>query len=95
MLAVGLAGMVLALGTSAGGGLDGPCLGPMFAPFAPEGSAASGEPSWWPPGVRCVSVAPDRSKEQRTYPGRVTWAVALLVGVAPFALRRRPRLRST
>jgi hypothetical protein len=92
LLAVVLAGIVLGWGWNAGSGLDGPCLGSTFARSAPEGSADSSEISWWPPGVRCVTVAPDGSEEQRTFPGLVTWGVAVFVGLTPFASRPRPHL---
>ena len=84
-----LAGMVLAFGANAGGGKDGPCLGPEFAQSAPEGSVVRGQTSGWPPGIRCTLTTPQGVVEQRTYPSWATWGLAALVGAAPLLARRR------
>ena len=92
LIGVALAGAVWLYGTyiAPPGGLDSPCL---FSLAATEGSTLDTEWTWLPPGERCVEERPNGTEREETYPGPVTFAVAVAAFVVPFLVRRRDRVR--
>lgn len=79
--------LVLGVGYSGGGGLDGPCLGTAaWTVRAPELTVVRSELRWLPPGVRCIADGPGGYHAERVFPRIKTWVVVLGLVLAPLAL---------
>lgn len=79
--------LVLGVGYSAGGGLDGTCLSAAaWTVPEPEGTVVRSELRWLPPGVRCIADGPGDYHAERVFPGLGIWVVVLLLVLAPLAL---------
>jgi hypothetical protein len=97
VVAIVLAGTVWSYGTyiAPGSGADGPCLGTSpFGEEVQEGSGISSEWSWLPPQERCVEERLDGTRREESYPGPVTFALAGVALILPFAVGRAARALS-